>query len=67
MGFFKVFSKLRLTIWFHLLEKEGIIILIICAKLKVQVIFLPEIEGQMGSKWDKNGFFVVFSKSVGPI
>ena len=61
MGFFKVFSKLRLTIWFHLLEKNDIIILHIRAKYRVQTIFVLEI-------WDKRGskmrFFKIFSKTA---
>ena len=38
-GGFGIFSKTSVTIWFHLLVKEDIIILDICAKSEVQAIF----------------------------
>ena len=60
MGVFKVFSKPRLTIWFDLLEKEDIIILNMCAKLQVQVIFRSRYRGskgvKIGQKWGFRGF-----------
>ena len=39
-GGFGIFSKTSVTIWFHLLVKEDIIILHMCAKSQVQAIFL---------------------------
>ena len=35
-GDFEIFSKTSLTIWFHLLVKEDLIILHMCAKFQVQ-------------------------------
>ena len=67
MGVFEVFSKPRLTIWFDLLEKEDIIILNMCAKLQVQVIFCSRDRGsnggQKGSKGGQNGVFRDFTKN----
>ena len=37
MGFFGILRKTSSTIWFHLLLKEGIIVLHMCAKFQVQV------------------------------
>ena len=70
MGFFKVFSKPRLTIWFHLLEKEDNTILNMCAKLKVQVIFRSRDRGsngmKMGQKWVFHGFLENYSVDLIP-
>ena len=67
MGVFKVFSKPRLTIWFDLLEKEDIIILNMCAKLQVQVIFCSRDRGlngvKRGQKGVKMGFFGILRKT----
>ena len=66
-GGFGIFSKTSVTIWFHLLEKEDIIILHMCAKLQVQTIFCSRDRGsnggQKGSKGGQNGFFPEFTKN----
>ena len=54
MGVFGNFSKLSLTIWFHLLEKKDIICLHVCAKFHVQEKNIPQ---DMGSKGVKKGGF----------
>ena len=64
-GVFVVFSKTSQPIWFHLLEKEDIIILHMCAKLQVQAIFRSR---DMGSNGGQTGvkieFFDYISKSL---
>ena len=56
-GFFVVFSKVVLTIWFHLLRKEDIIILHIRVKFRVQAIFLSrDIMSNGGQNGSKMGF-----------
>ena len=65
MGFFKVFSKRRPKIWFHLLVKEDIIILHIRAKFRVQAIFCSrDIVSNGGQNGSKMGFFEFFSKTA---
>ena len=56
-GFFVVFSKTGKPIWFHLLGKEDIIILHICAKFRVQAIFRSrDIGSNGGQNGSKTGF-----------
>ena len=56
-GFFVIFSKTVEPIWFHLLEKEDIIILHMCAKLQVQTIFRSRDRGSNGGQnGSKTGF-----------
>ena len=66
-GGFGIFSKTSVAIWFDLLEKEDIIILNMCAKLQVQVIFCSRDRGsnggQKGSKGGQNGVFRDFTKN----
>ena len=54
IGFFVVFSKTSKPIWFHLLKKEDIVILHMCAKLQVWVFFRSRDSVKWGSKWVKN-------------
>ena len=58
--FFGIFSKLRIIIWFHLLLKEGIMCLHMCAKFQVQAKFCSQ---YMGSKGVKKGVFWDFLKN----
>ena len=51
-GFFVVFSETVRPIWFHLLEKEDIVILHMSAKVQVQAIFRPR---DIGSNGGQNG------------
>ena len=56
-GVFGIFSKSSVAIWFHLLEKEDIIILHMCAKLQVQTIFRSRDRGSNGGQnGSKTGF-----------
>ena len=56
-GFFVIFSKTVELIRFHLLEKEDIIILHMCAKLQVQAIFRSRDRGSNGGQnGSKTGF-----------
>ena len=58
-GVFVVFSKTSEPIWFHLLEKEDIVILHMCAKLQVQAFFRSRDRGSNGGQ---NGAKMEFSR-----
>ena len=60
-GFFVIFSKTVEPIWFHLLEKEDIIILHMCAKLQVQTIFRSRDRGSNGGEMGQKGVFRTFN------
>ena len=66
-GGFVIFSKTSVKNWFHLPEKEDIIILHMCAKLQVQVIFCSRDRGlngvKRGQKGVKMGFFGILRKT----
>ena len=58
---FVVFSKTSEPIWFHLPEKEDIVILHMCAKIQVQALFRSRDRGSNGGQnGSKMGFLRVF-------
>ena len=62
--FFVIFSKTAKPVWFHLQEREDIIILHMCAKLQVQTIFRSRDTGSNGGQNGSNMFFWGFSQKL---
>ena len=59
MGFFGIFSKMALTILFIFLQKEGIMVLHICANFQVNKNFSSR---DIGKKGVKSGGIRLFVK-----
>ena len=64
MGVFGIFSKTSVTFWFHLLEKEDITVLHMCAKFQVRTIFRSRDRGSNGGQNGSKMGFSQFSQKL---